>query len=206
MSSVILPVIGSSGFYTLAAPFDVEVVAKIEYTCMAIRRISEFTANNVDVREDIYTPRNISEAVWREDSESDAYIVSLRSRTGHWLYVPARYILNYPSVNGIQYRSLMLGISLPSLPISQDVTALLAELKDMAESSLGVTVAVKQVETSKVVLVDHETHVAKQQARTAASQGLTTMRAKNVKLTQENAALLARLAELENYIATHYVP
>jgi len=205
MTLSILPVIGSSGFYSLAAPFDVDAVGQIEYTCQAIRRISDYTANNEDPKTDIYAKKNLADSVWTEDSEQDAYIVSLQSRAGHWLYVPARYILTYPSVNGVQYRTLMLGISLPSIPVSQDVTALLAELKGITENSLGVTVATRQVETSKVVLVDYDTHVAKQQARNAASQGLTTEYARNVKLVKENAALLAKVAELEKYIIAHYV-
>lgn len=203
MTLSILPVIGSSGFYELAAPFDVEVVDKIEYTCKAIRRISDYLANNEDPKASIYDAYEIDEAVYEEDLSKDAYIVSLQSRKGHWLYVPSRYILSYPSVNGVPYRSVMLGVSLPPLPVSQDLTAILSDIKDLVENSLGVSVAVRQVETSMNVLVDYSIHEATQQERNIHIEGRSTLYARNVALREENNLLIQKVASLENYIKSN---
>lgn len=203
MTLSILPVIGSSGFYELAAPFDVEVVDKIEYTCKAIRRISDYLANNEDPKASIYDAYEIDEAVYEEDLSKDTYIVSLQSRKGHWLYVPSRYILSYPSVNGIPYRSVMLGVSLPPLPVSQDLTAILSDIKDLVENSLGVSVAVRQVETSMNVLVDYSVHEATQQERNIHIEGRSTLYARNVALREENDLLIQKVASLENYIKSN---
>lgn len=203
MTLSILPVIGSSGFYELAAPFDVEVVDKIEYTCKAIRRISDYLANNEDPKASIYDAYEIDEAVYEEDLSKDTYIVSLQSRKGHWLYVPSRYILSYPSVNGIPYRSVMLGVSLPPLPVSQDLTAILSDIKDLVENSLGVSVVVRQVETSMIVLVDYSVHEATQQERNIHIEGRSTLYARNVALREENDLLIQKVASLENYIKSN---
>jgi len=203
MTLSILPVIGSSGFYELAAPFDVEVVDKIEYTCKAIRRISDYLANNEDPKASIYGAYEIDEAVYEEDLSKDTYIVSLQSRKGHWLYVPSRYILSYPSVNGVPYRSVMLGVSLPPLPVSQDLTAILSDIKDLVENSLGVSVAVRQVETSMNVLVDYSVHEATQQERNIHIEGRSTLYARNVALREENDLLIQKVASLENYIKSN---
>lgn len=204
MTLSILPVIGSSGFYELAAPFDVEVVDKIEYTCKAIRRISDYLANNEDPKASIYDAYEIDEAVYEEDLSKDTYIVSLQSRKGHWLYVPSRYILSYPSVNGVPYRSVMLGVSLPPLPVSQDLTAILSDIKDLVENSLGVSVAVRQVETSMNVLVDYSVHEATQQERNIHIEGRSTLYARNVALREENDLLIQKVASLENYIKSNF--
>lgn len=203
MTLAILPVIGSSGFYELSAPFDVEVVDKIEYTCKAIRRISDYLANNEDPKASIYDAYEIDEAVYEEDLSKDTYIVSLQSRKGHWLYVPSRYILSYPSVNGVPYRSVMLGVSLPPLPVSQDLTAILSDIKDLVENSLGVSVAVRQVETSMNVLVDYSIHEATQQERNIHIEGRSTLYARNVALREENDLLIQKVASLENYIKSN---
>jgi len=204
MTFSILPVIGSSGFYDLAAPFDVEVIDKIEYTCKAIRRISDYLANNEDPKASIYDVYGIDEAVYEEDLSKDNYIVSLQSRKGHWLYVPSRYILSYPSVNGIPYRSVMLGVSLPPLPVSQDLTAVLSDIKDLVENSLGVSVAVRQVETSMNVLVDYNVHEVTQQERNIHIEGRSTLYARNVALREENDLLIQKVASLENYIKSNH--
>lgn len=205
MTLSILPVIGSSGYYELASPFDVEVVDKIEYTCKAIRRLSDYLANNEDPKTSIYDAYEINEAIYEADLEQDAYIVSLQSRKGHWLYVPSRYILSYPSVNGVAYRSVMLGISLPPIPVSQDLTAVLSDIKDLVEHSIGASVVVKQVETSVNVLVDYSLHENTQQERNMIIEGQATLYARNVALREENDLLLEKVTALENFIKANRV-
>ena len=205
MSLPILPVVGSSGFYEFASPFDTVAVNNIEYTCKAVRRISDYLAMNEDIQKNVYEANNLASDIWDEDSKNDAYIVSLQSKTGHWVYLPYRYILAYPSVNGVQYRTMMIGVSLPSIPATQDLSAVEADVKDLVEHSLGLKVSVKHVETSRIILVPFATHQAKEQEREVIKATQSTYTAKMVKLRNENNALLAKIKELEAYIAVHHV-
>ncbi len=204
MSLPVLPVVGSSGFYEFASPFDTVAINNVEYTCKAIRRISDYLSVNENVEKTIYEANNLPSSIWDEDSKEDAYIVSLQSKNGHWIYVPYRYILAYPSVNGIQYRAMMIGVSLPSMPVNQDLSAVEADVKDLVEHALGVTVIVKHVETSRIVLVRNETHLAKEQERNVIRATQSTLTAKLLKLRQENDALLAKVQELEAFIAANH--
>lgn len=202
----VLPVVGSSGFYTLAAPFDVAAQDNVEYTCMAVRRISDYQANNEKVQEEIYTANEIDEVVWEEDLEKDAYIVSLQSKNGHWLYVPARYVLAYPSVNGVQYRTLHIGIALPAMPLEQNLDQLLDELKQVTDTSLGVSCRIRTVEASKVQIIPFDEHEASIQTRLQNAQGRTNLYARYKAVEDENVALRAKLAKLEAYIKANYIP
>ena len=203
MALYVLPIVGSSGFYDLAAPFDSLVVNSIQYTCKAVRRISDYVASNEDVKALVYTTYGLPDDVYEEDLTEDAYIVSLQSATGHWLYVPYRYIVSYPSPNGVQYRSVMLGVSLPAIPVEQPLDPLIADIKALVENRLGATVAIKRVVTSKTVLVPLETHTAKQIERTAARLGDSSMIARVERLMVENTTLRAKVTALEEYIKTH---
>lgn len=195
----ILPIVGSSGYYELASPFDALVTDRIEYTCKAVRRLSDYLANNEDAKSAIYDKYGIA-SIYEEDVVSDAYIVSLQSRTGHWLYVPYRYILSYPSPNGVRYRTVMLGVSLPALPVSQDLNAVMSDLKDMVQGVLGVDVVVKMVETSKPVLVTTDAHEQTRLRRSIRVLAEGSLHTENVRLRNEAASLRAHIAELESYI------
>jgi hypothetical protein len=61
----VLPVVGSSGYYELAHPFDALVMDKVEYTCKAVRRISDYLANNEDVKVAIYDKYGIANVYQR---------------------------------------------------------------------------------------------------------------------------------------------
>jgi len=204
MTLRVLPIVGSKGFYELATPFDALAVDTVEYTCKAIRRISDCIANSEDIKTVIYDANSIDENIYDEDLAEDAYIVSLQSGTGHWLYVPYRYIIAYPSPNGVPYRSVMFGVSLPSIPASQELNALLLDVKALVEARLGVSVAVRLTETSKVSLIPIETHLAKQNEREAKKMGENSYFAASVRLRRENDLLIEKVAALEQFIKINH--
>lgn len=165
MSLPLIPVPGSRGLFVLAAPFAALVENGIEYTCQGVRKIRDYLAANEDVKSLAYSNYGVEDKIYEEDLASDAFVVSLQSTKGHWLYVPHRYILKYPTGDGIVYRSLMLGISIPSIPLSQDVSGLMSDLKNLTDSALGINCIVKSVDTSQPVLISYEDHIAKQVER-----------------------------------------
>lgn len=201
----ILPTIGSSGAYELRTPLDTLVTVGERYTCQGIRRISDYLANNEDVKQDVYVSQGI-EAEYDADADIDAYIVSLQSSKGHWLYIPARYIITYPIVNGIPYRTLALGISLASIPATQDISFLETEIENIVSDTLGIVPVIKQVETSRVVLVDKAKHDIVQMERAALSASRLTDRTRYMTLLQDHQLALQKIAALEQYIKDNYVP
>lgn len=200
----ILPTIGSAGYYELRTPLNTLITVGERYTCQAIRRISDYLANNEDVKTDVYTKLAIV-ADYDLDLENDAHIVSLQSDKGHWLYVPASYIVGYPLVNGIPYRTVMIGISLPSMPADRDLTFLETDLANVVSDSLGVIPVIRQVETSRVVLVSSEAHEQTQMDRTMLSANRVTDRTRFMTTQQELTTALAKIAELELYIKNNFI-
>lgn len=200
MSDLILPTIGSSGYFELRAPFDTIVVVNERYTCQAIRRISDYLANNEDVKADIYDKYQLPEAEFFDDSQKNMYIVSLQSEKGHWLYVPARYIVKYPEVNGIPYRTMMIGVSLPPMVADRDYSFVMTDIQNLVTDSLGVTPTVKLVETSRVLLVSKEKHDIEQANRTAIINGNVTDRSRYISTQIALDRALTKIQELEAYI------
>jgi len=195
----IIPVIGSRGSYVFRPPFDQLTVSGVEYTCQAIRRISEYVANNEDPKKSIYDNYGLPERDYDEDIAEDAYIVCLQSMKGHWVFVPYRYIETFPTGDGIAYAARMLVFSLPSIPVKLDLADLIDEIKERITGSVGVDTVAKEVQTSQPVLVtvsrDEETTLQ----RDLRKSGMGLLQ-HNVKLLQENDSLRNRLKILEDYI------
>jgi hypothetical protein len=173
------------------------MVTGVQYTCKAIRQISDYLANNEDPQTLVYASIVTEYAA---DLAADASIVSLQSDTGHWVYVPARYILTYPITNGIPYRSLMIGISLPSLPAARSLDFMIEDMRSMVVDTLGVTPVIKAVETSRVVLVSHERHDVLTGERMTLSKSRSTDYARYVALEADHVKALAKIQQLEAYI------
>lgn len=202
MTDIPLPTVGASGYYELRSPLNTLVTLGERYTCQAIRRLSDYLANNEDAKTDIYVKVGI-EASYDQDLNDNVYIVSLQSDKGHWLYVPASYIVSYPLTNGIPYRALMIGVSLPSIPADRDLSFLETDIANLVSDVLGVVPIMRQVETSRVVLVTKTKHDLLQAERNALSAGRVTDRARYMKTQQDLDTALAKIAALEQYIKNH---
>jgi hypothetical protein len=198
--SIILPPIGSSGSYTLKPPLDVLINENERYVCKGIRNISDYIASNEDVKNLIYVKYGLIEDVYLDHLEKDIPIVSLQSDVGHWIYIPADYILTYPITNGIPYRSVMIGISLPSLPTTNNLTNIENSIRELVIDTLGVTPVLKQVETSRVILVPSETHTLLSAERSLLITNSNTDSGKYSKLEIEHQKALDKITELEDYI------
>lgn len=200
---IIIPVIGSSGLFQLRPPFNTIIEPNVRYTCQAVRRLSEYLANNEKPFEDIYQSSGLTEAEYNLHLEEDMYIVSLQSEKGHWLYLPATHVSSYPLVNGIPYRAMMLVVSLPPIPVERNLDFLELAFKNIVTDSLGVNCTVKQVEASSVSLISKEKHDLVSMQRSAITESLVTDRARYVKLTQDYQTALDKIQELETYILNH---
>lgn len=196
----IIPTVGSSGYFVLAAPFDTLILTGERYTCKAVRKLSDYLTNNETPLADIYTANGVAESVYNDHVASDVSIVSLQASTGHWVYVPSAYITQLPIVNGIPYRSLMLGISLPPMPADKDLSHLETAIKNLVLDTIGVNAGTKFVETSKVLLVDSAKHTTTQAARNAVIAGGATDRSRLNRALQQVQSLLQKVNILETHI------
>lgn len=206
MSDLILPTIGSSGYFELRAPYDQAVLPDERYTCQAVRKLSDYLANNEDPKTDIYDANGIDEAEYDLDVEADMYIVSLQGETGQWVYVPARYLVKYPIVNGIPYRSMMIGVSLPPLPADRDLSFLTTDMGNLVRDTLGVDVQIDLMETSMVILVSKDRHDLEQAQRDLVTTGRLTDRARYISTQTQLDQALLKIQQLEAYIMANIPP
>ncbi len=200
MNKYIIPTVGMRGFYTLSPPLDQLVLTGEEYTCQAVRRLSDYLANNEDPEADIYKLYGLTSDDFKADLAEDMYIMSLQSDSGHWVYVPVRYLQAYPDANGVAYRTLMIGVSVGAHPVDKDMAHVKSEIEDLVVRLLGVKPVIKQVVTSKPVLMPLDKHEQLQAIRSAKSQSELTDGAKYRGLLRQYQSALDRVQALTKYI------
>lgn len=200
MSSRILPVIGSSGTYELLPPFDTVILPEEIYTCKAIRNISEYVSYNQDPKKLVYDYYSLSESDYENDIREDMEIISLQNNKGVWIYVPARYIVKYPEVDGVPYHQLSMVCKIPAIEVSKDISHLKTDVINLIKDTLGVEAAVELVEASRTIAVTKDVSDQLKIDRALVSNGRVTDRAKYMQLLQQQQVLLDKIAGLENYI------
>ena len=200
MSSRILPVIGSSGTYELLPPFDTVILPEEIYTCKAIRNISEYVSYNQDPKKLVYDYYGLSENDYENDIQEDMEIVSLQNNKGVWVYVPARYIVKYPEVDGIPYHQLSMVCKIPAIEVTRDISHLKTDVINLIKDTLGVEAAVEIVEVSRTIAVTKDVSDQLKIDRALVSNGRVTDRAKYMQLLQQQQVLLDKIESLENYI------
>ena len=200
MSSRILPVIGSSGTYELLPPFDTVILPEEIYTCKAIRNISEYVSYNQDPKKLVYDYYGLSENDYENDIQEDMEIVSLQNNKGVWVYVPARYIIKYPEVDGIPYHQLSMVCKIPAIEVKRDISHLKTDVINLIKDTLGVEAAVEIVEVSRTIAVTKDVSDQLKIDRALVSNGRVTDRAKYMQLLQQQQVLLDKIESLENYI------
>jgi hypothetical protein len=204
MSDRVLPALGSIGTYVLAPPFNTKILPEELYTCKAIRSIGEYISYNQDPKKEIYDYYGLTQADYEEDIKNDMEIISLQNQEGVWLYVPARFILKYPIVNGIPYHQVALVCKLPAIEVGKNLTNVTVDMNNLLKDYLGVDSIIDIVETSRIIAVTREAADALELERTALIEGKVTDRARYKKVEQELAGALAKIADLEYYIENRY--
>ena len=200
----IVPNIGASGVYELAAPLDTLILPGQNYTCKAIRKLSDYLSNNEDPKTDIYDKYGLVDPIYSDHVKLDIEIISLQSELGHWLYIPSTHILKYPDANGVLYRSVMIGVSLPSIPVDKDLSFLHTDISNLVADTIGVSSVIKTVETSRPTHVSNSQHIQLTADRAALSSRGTD-RSRYLALLTTHQLALDKIAELEAYIEANYV-
>ena len=203
MNKYIIPTVGMRGAYVLSPPLDQLVLTGEEYTCQAVRKLSDYIANNEDPQADIYEMYGLTETDFKKDMSEDMLIASLQSESGHWLYVPVRYLQSFPSGNGVKYRTVMIGVNIGPQPMDKDLTYLTKEIEDLTIRMIGVKPVIKPVATSKPVLVPRERHDDIQVRRSYRAQSELTDGARYRGLLVKHQQALDAIDELKRFIATN---
>ena len=200
MREAIVPLVGMTGNFVLRNPFDALISENDVFTIQAVRSISEYMVNMKDPKATIYDKYGVSEEDWKIDFEQNHEIVSMQSEVGQWLHIPTRFISSYPLTNGVGYQSFTVAIALPAMPVDVEYDFLLEELQSVATSLLGVNSNTSKVETSRVALVDNETHRVTQAQRRDRKENAFTYRARLKQSEAKLESAIQKIQALETYI------
>ncbi len=200
------PPIGASGIFKLGGPFQNLLVAGVSYTCDAVRKMADIIKLGIDPHAQFYAPYGLARSVYENDLRNGECIVSLRSNGNHWVYVPTSYLLSYPNANGIPYTALVLAINIGAVPNYLDLSQVKQRITDVVRETIGVNSQVQQVAISPTKNLPQTDHNAIEAARVSNVTSTQTDRAKYLEMKAQRDAMVARLAQLESYIAANMPP
>ena len=189
------------GLFELKTPF--KCTPTVIYTVEATRTIDEMLLDNVDVFNEVYKPKGLTEKDYEKDKESLEHVITLTSLEEPPIYVPSSYILKYPDDSAIRYEHIVLSCSLGALPTS--VSDQLQQLIDVIEAAASdltgaekVTVTLSTAPSTNAITV--EQHRVAERNRISRIKRRETEHAANIKLTEENAQLKIIIKDLEDKI------
>jgi len=200
MSELVIPSVGSEGYYTVTSPFDTIIVPNVLYKCQAVRKLNDYLANNENPKEKIYTRYQLGDDAYAQDLKDDMFIVSLQAGVGQWIYIPARYILNYPISNGVRYHDMMLGVNLGSVPVGLDLSPIKVAVTNTIHDLLGIDPTIAEVEISKTIVATHEQHEEITQRRLGHVELYLSDRGKFDKAQTDLESAQNKITQLETFI------
>jgi hypothetical protein len=196
----IIPPVGSSGTYVFTAPFSTLALPDDEYSCRAVRKLSDYISNNEDAYTNVYVAAGLTQTDYQNDLSVDMSIASLQSQIGHWLYVPVRFIQSLPQSSGVAYQNKVLAVNIGAVPVALDLTFLTTAISNVVIDNFGITPQIQQVVTSKTSIVPYATDTQVQTARIGRITNSTTDTAalKALQIQYNNA--ITKIQALETYI------
>ena len=206
MALALIPPIGTTGIFTLSAPFTTKLQVATSYRCEAIQRFSELLEAGAEPFEEFYQVNGLTQEKYEQDLANNVCIVSLVSNTGHWVRVPSSYIVAFPDIGGIAYSVMVLGLEIGAIPNYLDLTGLKSVLAQVCQDTLGKRPEVKEVIISAVEKISQSDHDTLENARQQAITNSQTDRAKLLALQKQYAALLLEHQQLEAWVKNNYVP
>lgn len=199
-STGLLPSIGASGIWKLAAPFDALLVNSRTYSCKAVRSFGDVAEAGFDVYKDYYEAYGLTKEKYELDASSGVAIVSISPESGGWIRFPSSYLIQFPSNNGVTYVSWALGAILGPLPESVDLSYLTATIKQRIMDVIGVDSDVRAVVVSDPEIIANQTHAGIESSRRANITESTTDYAKLQEALRQRDAFAVRIQELETFI------
>ena len=195
--------LGTSGLWTLNAPFNNLAIPGTPYTLIALRILSDLIAAGADPEGDYYTPNAISSANYISDLSNNVAILSLQDGAGNVIYVPSSYVNNYPDIGGVPYRVLALTINIGAIPDSLDLSVITAKVSSDVQDLLGVVATTNIVSLSPATILTSTDAATVEAARIANVSTLQTDYSRYLAASTQLATAQSQIAALQNYILTN---
>lgn len=200
----LIPQLGATGIYTLIDPFDAQIRSGVTYTCVGVRRLTDFVTIGRDPKTLYYDANELDESIWERDSnDPETCIISLTSKSGQWIYVPSSFIASYPDIGGVPYTVRVLGINLGAIPDTLDLSNLLTNVQNLVKDTIGVDSVAKTVAASDTKIISKEDSDAIESARQDLITINQTDRARVLELETLVQTQKDQIEALQDYIENH---
>lgn len=169
------PPLGAFGIYKLKAPWV--TTANVNYRCVSLRRVEEVVKSGKNIHDTFYAPVGLSVAVSEADIALGVVFVGLLGTDGSRIYVPDTYIESYPDQSAVTYDYTVISIDLGPQPSNVDLTATLAELKQVAAKFTGISptlIATGFLKAQSNTVMTQEQYIAADDARKLAIANIVT--------------------------------
>ncbi len=199
-SAGLLPSLGASGIWKLAAPFDTLLMATRTYTCKGVRSFGDVAAAGFDVYQDYYVAYGLTKEKYELDANAGVAIISIVTDSGQRVVFPSSYLIQFPSNNGVTYVSWALGAMLGPLPETVDLSYLTSVITQQIKDVIGVDSEVKSMVVSDPEIISNATHAGIESSRRANIKESTTDYAKLQEALRQRDALAVKVQELTQFI------
>lgn len=196
------PPVNARGVFVCTTPYTLPLNAVFKSD--AVRTFKELQLRNIDVFSEYYEPKGLTRDIYEADVEVEASIVTLKSSTGEFIYVPDTYIQSYPGMNGLNY--VRTGITLDfnlHMYGGIDLDFLKKELADVVKKNVGVECTPFIVSVPYEGTVSHDQHIQMEAARQNEISNYKPIAVQLAELTVKYDAMEKQNVELMRIIAAH---
>lgn len=195
---------GVTGVFQLKTPFTTLPRERCE--CIALRKLSEYIAENQDPWAEIYEPAGLQKSEYETDLARNLEIAVLVTTRGYRIQVPVSYVEGYPIQDGVPYHGVGIFMKLPPMPVQQNLDFLVNSMKEVIKSQAGVDATHEMVETTAVQMVDVNKHLTEQASRKVVIGSDTTFASQVSRLQNDLLDAQGKIRQLEDYIIQNLTP
>jgi len=178
----LLPPVGASGVFTVKTPLDTIIKNDIEYKVTSIRTITDMIADEIDVKQYVYSDQSLIASEYENDLDNNELIVTLQAPDGSYYYIPANKFISIPDVTGVRFSQSTIAINLGFIPEDLDVSYMFNDIADLVKSMFGVLPSVEEIKTSQTVFYTDDEMTTFNQTRETAITNNETCISKLIKI------------------------
>lgn len=149
--------IGNKGKVNFLAPFD-KYNSDKELSIVGIQQIPYLSKLGANILDLVYLDEGLAESDYEDDILNKVAIVTFEDESQQLINVPIDRIGDEDAESSYRYKEFGLAVSLPSLPVDYDTTAIENDIKIVVKEKLGFDVSVEKVELSAITLVNSTKH------------------------------------------------
>lgn len=178
---MLIPAINSKGIFRVKNPLDNLIRNDIHYTVSAIRNIKEILEDEIDVLLLVYLDQGLTKEQYNSDLENNVPIITLKSPSNEYFYIPGTFILSINDQTGVKYRERVIVINLGQIPANLNLEHIKEDLKDVVTSQVGLESSVEFMDVSQDIIYSEDEHTIFEHRRLAAITTNETCRLKLIK-------------------------